>query len=508
MEFLRRPNHHLYPSGLTMSNSTLPVYYRSRIGGVRRRGTIVPIIMAGLAALACLAGLMYYSFFRNSDEVVVDAIMKPVSKGEFVAKVLDQGEVQSAENVEIKCNVGSRNGNVTVIDAVPEGTKVYEGDWLITLDSIAFEKELEQQRMAVSNAQTQVIQSNASLEAAVASKEEYLEGTFKEQLRTIENDIFNARQELTESEAYLEHSMNLQAKGFITKQQLRSDQIQVDKSRNSLELGIQRKEVLENITKKKDVILLDSDIAAAQVQLKNAEESLRIEERQLEEIEQQLKFCDIRVPQGVSGEVVYHKEFDRRGGSEWVLEPGATVRERQVLIKLPNPDKMEIKVLINEQSITAIRPEMLATISVDALANKTLKGKVTKVNSYAEQGGWGSSSAVREYAVFVRILNPPRELIPGMNASVTIQTEFQPDVLQAPLQCIYAANNTNYVLRQVGENAFETVEVIIAGENSQDVWIESGVEEGDLLVMDPGQYKELMDLPELQKEGRIELPEG
>ena len=298
-----------------------------------RRGAIVPIMVAGIMAMGGLAFLMYWSFFRPGDDAVVDAILKPVIKGEFVAKVLDQGEVQSAENIEIKCQVGSRNGNVTVIDAVKEGTKVYEGDWLISLDSIAFEKELEQQKLAVSNAQTQVIQSNAQLEAAKASKEEYLTGTFLESLRTIENDIFVAQQTLTESENFLAHTRKLQAKGFATKQQLRADQIALEKAQNVLDLAIQKKEVLENITKKKDVILLDSDIAAAEVSVTNALESKRIEVNQLEEIEDQLAFCNIVVPEGVSGEVVYHKEFDRRGGSEWVLEPGATVRERQVLIK-------------------------------------------------------------------------------------------------------------------------------------------------------------------------------
>lgn len=507
----RKPSVASYPtqniSGTKMSQTTRTTDTSGRKTN-RRQGTILPIIAAGLLALVCLGSVMYYTFLRPKDEAVVDAIMKAVSKGEFVAKVLDQGEVQSAENVEIKCNVGSRNGSVSVIDVVPEGTKVKGGDWLVTLDSEAFEKELEQQKLAVSNAQTQVIQADASYQAAVASKEEYLQGTYLEQLRSIDNDIFNAQQEKEEAAAYLEHSIKLQAKGFITKQQLRSDEIAVEKANNNVELAKQRRDVLVNITRKKDLVLLDSDIAAAEVQVQNAKEAKKIEERQLTEIEQQLEYCDVRVPEGVSGEVVYHKEFDRRGGSEWVLEPGATVRERQVLIKLPNPDKMEIKVLINEQSITAIRPNMPATISVDALPNLGLTGFVTKVNSYAEQGGWGSSSAVREYAVFVRIINPPNELIPGMNASVTIQTEFQADVLQAPLQCIYAANNTNFVLRQIGKEEYQTVEVKIAGENSQNVWIETGVQDGDMLVMDPGQYKDLMDLPEAKLESRIVLPEG
>ena len=473
-----------------------------------RSGAIVPVITAGILAIGCLGAFVYYSFFKDGNETKIEAIMAKVSRGEFVAKVLDQGEVQSAENVEIKCNVGSRNGTVTVIDVIAEGTAVREGDWLVTLDGESFEKELEQQKMAVSNADTQVIQSRASLEAAEASKEEYQKGTFLEQKRTIENDIFNAEQELKESEAYLAHSLKLQARGFYTTQQLRSDEIAVQRARNNVELAEQRLNVLVDITKKKELVLLDSDIAAAEVQVRNAQEAKRIEENTLDEIEEQLGYCKVVVPPGVSGEVVYQKEFDRRGGSEWVLEPGASVRERQVLIKLPNPEKMEIKVLINEQKITAIRQNMPATISVDAMPNRNLQGFVTKVNSYAEQGGWGSSSSVREYAAFVRIIDPPRDLIPGMNASVTIQTRFEQDVLQAPLQCIYAANNTNFVLRKTGEDKFETVEVKVMGENSQNVWIESGVDENDELIMNPGQYKDLMDLPKEETESRIVLPNG
>ncbi len=477
--------------------------------GIRaaRGGSVIPLISASLVALVLLGGGIYWFFSSAAGEAEINPILSSVVKTEFVAKVLDQGEIQSAENVEIKCQVGSRNGEITVIDVIPEGTMVKSGDWLVTLDSTAFEKELEQQRIAVTNAETAVIQAQAAFDAAVASKKEYEEGLYVEQKKQIENEKFSAEQELEQAQAYLVHSIKLQKKGFITRQQLRSDEIAVDKARNSLELAEKKLDVLENITFPKEIKLLQSDIRAAEVKLQNDIEAKKIEQNQLEEIEEQLRNCEIVVPDGVSGEVVFAKEFDRRGGSEWILEPGATVRERQPLIRLPNREKMEVKVLINEQSITAIAPNMPASIVVDAMAGKSLKGVVTKVNSYAEPGGWMSSSAVREYAVFVRILDPPTSLIPGMNASVTVQTMYEPDALQIPLQCIYAVNDDQFVLRKSGEQ-WETVKVEIGGENSQNVWIKSGIEEGDLLAMNPGAYKNLMDLPELKTESRIELPEG
>ena len=422
----------------------------SRPKSSRRGGAVFPLVLGAIVALVALGYFLWTAYSGSSEGPTIEAVFKEVTRGEFVAKVLDQGEVQSAENVEIKCKVGSRNGNITVIDAVPEGTKVKGGDWLISLDKIAFEKEREQQLLAVSNAETSVIQSKASLEAAKAALKEYEQGTFVEQKKTIENEKFNAEQELEQAKAVLQHSINLQKKGFITKQQLKSDEIAVARAQNAVDLAAQKMYVLEEITREKELIQFESDIQSAQVQYDNAIESKKIEDRQLAEIEAQLEFCTINVPEGVEGEVVYHKEFDRRGGSEWILEPGATVREQQVLIKLPNPNKMEVKVLINEQAITSIKAGFPASISVDALSSLPLKGYVTKVNSYAEPSGFMGGSSVREYAIFVRIIDPPADLIPGMNASVTIQTEFQKGVLQAPLQCIYAANDRSYVLRKRG----------------------------------------------------------
>ncbi len=110
--------------------------------GIRaaRGGSVIPLISASLVALVLLGGGIYWFFSSAAGEAEINPILSSVVKTEFVAKVLDQGEIQSAENVEIKCQVGSRNGEITVIDVIPEGTMVKSGDWLVTLDSTAFEK--------------------------------------------------------------------------------------------------------------------------------------------------------------------------------------------------------------------------------------------------------------------------------------------------------------------------------------------------------------------------------
>ena len=484
-----------------------------------RRGATLPAIIGAIALVGLLIGFFVVSFFSGDDQTdLFNPITVKVERGDFVAQVLDQGQIQSSENVEIRCEVRARNTTTTVLNVTPEASNVEPGDFLIQLDSTSFEKELEEQRIAMANAKTTVIQSESILASANATLREYIEGTFLEEKMTIENEInaaigmmLTAKQQRQQAEETYEYNRKLQARGFITSQALQAadfernkTQVDVDNAANQKKLALKRLEVLVDITKEKNIVQLEADIKAAQVKLESDRQAAQVEAEKLAEIEMMVTKCRIVVPPGVRGQVSYARESSRRG-TDWELEEGATARENQVLIRIPNPEKMEVKALINEQSIAQIEPGMACDIRVDALNNRTLNGVVTRVNQYAESSSWMSSS-VRKYAVFVKIFEPPLALKPGMNASVTVQVREVPDVLLAPIQTVYAVQGRAFCLVQQGDS-WETREIQIDGDNSQYVLITGGLEEGDVLVMNPGAYENQLDLPEIPVDPRIELPE-
>lgn len=476
---------------------------------VRGSSTFIVVIAIVLAMIGI--GI-YFMTSGKRDSDTSAPILVPAVRTEFVSQVLDQGEIQSSENIEIRCEVRPAGGSIAVIEVIPEGTMIIntaedprdKDRVLIRLDSKAFEKERDQQKIAVNSEQTAVIQSKAAWDAAIVSKKEYLEGTYEEKRKTILNEIYNAQQETEQAEAYLEHSTKLHAKNFITTQQLKGDRIAVQRAKNSYELATKKLQILDEVTKAKEIIKLDSDISAAEVKYNNEMEKMRIEQNKLDEIEVQIKNCTIYPPKGVSGQVVYNKESGRMGQTEWVLVEGATVRERQVLIRIPNPSKMEVKALINEQSITAINVGMPVSIKVDALHSAQLKGVVTSVSQYAQQGDFFSSS-IKKFPVLVKIFDPPAELKPGMNSSVAIQTMTRDSAVQVPVQCVYAAQDSRYCLVKRGDK-YETVEVTIGGGNSKNVCIDSGITDGDQVVMNPGNFRELMQIPQKAIENKVELP--
>jgi HlyD family secretion protein len=272
----------------------------------------------------------------------------------------------------------------------------------------------------------------------------------------------------------------------------------VEKAQNELALARQKLEILRNQTYQRQKTEFDANIAALKVDLSNQEESLKIEQDLLVEIKDQITKCTITVPEGISGQVVYANKYNRRG-AEWVLEEGAMVRERQVLIRLPNPDKMQVRATVNESQIASVKVGQPVKIKVDALnSSDALQGKVVKVNQYAEPDGWGGGG-IRKYAVFIEIQSPPESIRPGMNASVDILVERQEEVTQIPLQCLYEFEKQYYCIVNEGES-FVTREVQVGSTNEKVALITSGVEEGEQLVMAPRQHPDLLDIPGLEED--------
>ncbi|MES2568775.1 MAG: HlyD family secretion protein, partial [Verrucomicrobiota bacterium] len=65
-------------------------------------------------------------------------------------------------------------------------------------------------------------------------------------------------------------------------------------------------------------------------------------------------------------------------GQEQIRE-GATVRERQSIITIPDMTTMSVRVKIHESYIKKIKKGQKARVTVDAFADKLLEAEVTKV---------------------------------------------------------------------------------------------------------------------------------
>ncbi len=424
-------------------------------------------------------------------------ILHRVERGNFVHEITDRGNIESADNVEIRCEVQSKGaGGTTILEIVPEGTLAQPGDVLVRLDSSALENERTSQLITCANSEAALIQAQKALDSAEIAKREYLEGIFEQETRAIENDIFIAEEDVSRAEEYLKYSELLAAKGYIPAQQLEADRFAVAKAKNALLIAKSRLAVLQTFTKAKMIVQLESDIKTAEANVKAKEAAHKLDMEQLALVESQIEKCVIRSPE--AGQVVYANVTGWRGTREVIIDAGEQVRERQVLIRLPDPSRMQVVAKINESKITLVERGMPASIRLDAFPDIELHGAVDKVNEFPVPTSFFGSS-VKEYETVVRIDESPPGLRPGLTAEVRIRVEHLPDVLTLPVQAVFEHGDRYYCVAGAGDG-WEARPLELGATNDKQVVVRNGVVEGEQVVLNASAYRKKVDLPETERE--------
>ncbi len=384
---------------------------------------------------------------------------------------------------------------------------VEAGDVLVRLDSSSLDQEKVQQQIICNTTEAQMIEAKNIYEAALIAKTEYIEGTYHQEQQLIKSEILIAEENLRRAREYVAYSKRLAARGYVTSQQLEGDTFAVEKAETELDAAQTKLRVLQDYTKEKMLKQLDSDIKSAEARWNSDQSSYQLELSKLQEIGDQIAKCTITAPQ--AGQVVYANRQSSRRESEFVVEPGALVRESQALIRLPDAGKMQVKAKINESRVTFISAGMPATIRMDAFGDRQLRGKVVRVNEYPEPGSWYSSQ-VKEYATYIKIANPPADIKPGLTAEVTIHVQRDNDVVTVPVQSIHEHGRSIFAMVSNG-GRWEPREIEIGASNDKHVMVKSGLETGDIVAMNPRDLLDQVQLPELEEDipaGAEDIPTG
>ncbi len=454
---------------------------------------LVPVL------IAAGVGIYYYLGSGGPDPEETSQFEYTVKRGVFVHEVTEHGELRSSRNVEVRCEVESRGGQgVPILELIPEGTYVQPGTVLARLDSSALEVEYQQQQIVVSASEARMVQARNEYETALIAKQEYLEGTYKQEEQQIRSEILIAEENLRRAQEYLKYSERLAARGYITPAQLEADRFAVEKARTELETARVKLFVLQNYTKAKMLKQLDAEIQSALARLKSETKTYQLDLERLKHIEEQIKKCTVVAP--TAGEVVYANDQDRRGGeAEVLIAEGAYVRERQVMFRLPDPKNMEVRARVNETRIALIKEGMPAFIRLDARRDQVLKGVVSKVERYPIPNRW---SQVKNYYCHIKILDTIPGLRPGMTAEVRIVVQKIPDVLQVPLYAVVVQGGQQYCVvktRRGGRVVFEKRAVELGPNNDRFAVVVSGLKEGEVVMLNPRQYFDFSTASTLQK---------
>lgn len=462
---------------------------RSRKGNVKL--VLLAVVVLAVVTFAVLG------FGASSSGETADStsyVLVTVERGDLAVNVTDRGNLESASNVEHRCEVegrvgGGASGGTTILWIIEEGTQVKEGELLVELDSSNLEDMEKTQRIAYENALSTYELAKSEKETSEKTIKEHEEGIFIQEEKTNQSLVTVEEENLKRAQELVKHSEMLYRKGFETSEALEAARFAVTSATLNLESAQLALNVFLDVTKDRTLTQLKGELESKRAAMRAEKTKVEQEKERLDKVVTQLGNCKIIAK--AEGMVVYYKPARSWGRQEDDIQEGTSVRERQKLIILPDLENMQVRMLVHESKIDWIKAGQPARIRIDAFADQVLTGVVTTVATTPEQGPWYDRDK-RNYPVNIKIDEPIEGLKPGMTAETTILVEKMVDVVKVPVQCVRTVgqNSECYVVQPGNPNPEKRL-VTLGRSNDSHIQILNGLKEGDRVIQSPDSVESL-----------------
>ena len=324
-------------------------------------------------------------------------------------------------------------------------------------------------------------------------------GEAKQKLRKMEDDLQVAKKELGQSQSTIDGTRRLHEKGFVTRTDLQRDEIAFENSRLKVQTAETARDLYlkyefvksaeESLSKFTEAVReLDrarkaavSKLAQAESKLRSTEAQFNIQSRQRKDMAEQIVKCVIKatkpglVVYGGGREDVFYSDQER-------IREGATVRERQAIITIPNLAKMSVNVKIHESYIKKIIKGQKARIVVDAFADQALKGEITKVAVLPDSANRWMNPDLKVYLTSITIEGSRDWVKPGMSAKVEVFVEHLDDVVHVPVQAIIPEDGKHFCYVMNGRSQEKRI-VEIGQFNDEFIVVRGGLKEGEKVIL-------------------------
>lgn len=454
----------------------------------RLRRLFVVLMIGSLILVGGYAAAKRFAKARSDAKPTV--LLHSVQREDFVAFVTEPGDVDSSSNIDVRCMVESRGTSGTsIVKICDEGIRVKEGDFLAQFDDSLLQQELISQKIVVAKDKAALIQAESDRANAERTLTEYAEGLYLQQREVLEAAVFVAEEEQRKSELQLNSAFRLAAKGAFNSLQVSASQFALEKTRKDVAASQRALDVYSKFTREKMIGEYQAEIEKQKANVEAAQYTIELSEQKLKTIEGQIAACTVTAP--AAGQVVYANDRDR-GNSPIVVEEGSSIRFNQPFIRLPDLQRMQVNVKVNESHVNRIKEGQSASIELDAEPGTVLRGEVKSIAPFPFPMRW--HGAPLEYGVEVSIVDPPSTIRPGLRAKVKIFYDSYSDVLQVPLASIIAHGEAHYSL-VMHNGQWQPRAVKIGASNSSMVVVLEGLSEGEQVALTPFEFIERSDLP-------------
>ena len=441
-----------------------------------------------------------------------------VKKGPLTISINEAGTIKARDMEIIKSQL---EGNSTILWVIPEATHVKKGDVLVELDASELEDLKIDQQTLVQDTDTSAItarealavgenQAQADIDLAQLTLgfakldlEKYTgdKGEYETAKTEAEAQIKLSEEELEKARDELTWANTLAAEKYISSTELKTAELAFSKTDLNVELARNKLRLLNDFTYKRQLAQLNSDVSQAEMALDRtkkssaasviklgaefeaAEAKLEREKTKLAKLEDQIKKAIVVAP--ADGMVVYASSAKGswRGNQE-PLEEGQSVHEREELIYLPTTDSVTAEIKVHESSMEKVKQGLPVVVTVDAVPGKTFTGKVAKIALMPDAQSMWMNPDLKIYKTEIYLDGDGKDLRTGMSCRAEIIVDHYDDVMFIPIQAVVRIGKQQTVYVRDGKK-FTERKVEIGLDNNRMVYIKSGLEPGEVVLMTP-----------------------
>ncbi len=377
-----------------------------------------------------------------------------VKQGPFIVGVSRDGTVESADVVALQC---PESGS-TVTWLIDDGTEVKAGALVAKVEVGEFRFEVEQQRLQHQSAVSQVEQQRRDRTREYESADLNVEKTLRS-LEMLGRSQFTEtgqaqaqvgfdKWNVTFAEQDYDKQTRLRAAGIVPETSVE----QSERSLRSREHGLSKSEKestyleSEHSSKKAqsqsdiDTSKFEAELAQRRIgeAVKSAQEQVEWSAEQLKRMEEQLAAGEVHAPK--SGIVVLGKTWGETGRR--TLREGDRVWSSMKIADVTNLEALQVKLLVDENSISRLKVGQEAVITVKTAPDKEFVGKIASIGAVAhEVSRWEDPQAVpgtRVFDVVVKIAKSDIKILrPGINAKVQFVSARVNEAVYIPLTAVF-----------------------------------------------------------------------
>ncbi|HET8549522.1 MAG TPA: HlyD family efflux transporter periplasmic adaptor subunit, partial [Bryobacteraceae bacterium] len=357
---------------------------------------------------------------------------------ERVARLAGQTSARDFANITAPILRGPEmRGNLVILKIVPSGSYVKKGDVVLELDAQSVQDHLDDVNDTVTAAESDVSKRRA---------EQQIEwDALQQTLRVAKAEWDKARLDYQAAE------------------------VRTDIERQLLKLSLDEaearyKQAQNDLSFKKQAHAADLRILEL-----TRERHIRHRDRHVGD----LKRFTIRAP--MAGLAVMQTVF--RGGEMLQIQQGDQVFPGQQIMKIVQPNSMQVEAAINQAESSQFRIGQHARITLDGFPGVEVPGRIYAIGALATRS-WRDQYYIRNLPVRFTLATQDNRIIPDLSASATVILDKIENATLVPLGAVRDENGRTVAWVKAGE-AFEARPIRLGLRNDTHAAVVSGLRAGD-----------------------------